>query len=94
MILKRVEPFSLGKILMVLYAAIGIIIGVIAALAGMAGLAFGGGGGAAETVFMGLFMVILFPVFYGILGGLGGLLVAFLYNLVAQFIGGLEITLE
>jgi hypothetical protein len=39
-------------------------------------------------------MVILFPVFYGILGGLGGLLVAFLYNLVAQFIGGLEITLE
>jgi len=94
MILKRVEPLSLGKVLAVLYAVIGGIVGVIMALVGMVALAFGPGEGAAMAVFMGIIWIIFFPVVYGVLGGLGGLLVAFLYNWVAQYIGGLELTLE
>jgi hypothetical protein len=38
--------------------------------------------------------IILFPLFYGILGFIGGLIMAGLYNLLAGFVGGIEVELQ
>ncbi len=38
--------------------------------------------------------MIALPVFYGLIGVIGGLIVGFLFNLVAAMTGGLEIGLE
>jgi hypothetical protein len=37
--------------------------------------------------------IILFPIFYGVMGFLVGALGAFIYNLVSGFVGGLELTM-
>jgi hypothetical protein len=45
-------------------------------------------------VLFGVGFIIFLPIFYGILGFIGGLITAWTYNLVARFAGGLEIELE
>ena len=55
-----------------------------------AGLATGG----AFGVLFGVGSIILFPILYGILGFLGGLITALPYNLIARFVGGIELELE
>jgi hypothetical protein len=41
----------------------------------------------------GVGAIILFPIFYGVMGFLVGALGAFIYNLVSGFVGGLELTM-
>jgi hypothetical protein len=42
-------------------------------------------------VFFGFGSMILFPIFYALLGAVGGLIMAGLYNLVARLTGGIEV---
>lgn len=58
-------------------------------LGGQGGLALGGGG-----VVFGLLFMIGLPIFYGMIGFIGGALGALLYNLFAGFVGGIEIEVE
>lgn len=73
--LKRMGALSCGKILGVLYAGLGLILGGVAALVsvlgGLAGLAADEGGGALFAVFFGVGAVIFLPVFYGVIGFIG-----------------------
>lgn len=97
--IKRIGVLSAGKIGGVLYALLGLILGVffavfylIFAAAGLAsedtmGLAVGGFVGAAASI-------VLLPIFYGVLGFVGGVVSAFLYNVVARFVVGIEIEVE
>ena len=39
-------------------------------------------------------MSVLFPIFYGAMGFIFGVITAAIYNLVAQWIGGLEVEVE
>ena len=41
---------------------------------------------------LGLVFVVLVPVFYTILGFIGGVIAALVYNLIAKLTGGLEFT--
>ena len=45
-------------------------------------------------LFFGVGAVVFLPLMYGVLGGLCALLVAGLYNLMAGWLGGVELTLE
>jgi hypothetical protein len=38
--------------------------------------------------------VIFLPIFYGIIGFVGGLISALLYNLIARLVGGIELEVE
>jgi hypothetical protein len=98
MLIRRIGVMSLAKIQAVLGAGIGLLVGLLFGLFSMLGGGAmmasgqdGSGGGAGMMMGMGLGAVIIFPIFYGICGFLGGLLSAWLFNLAAGFVGGLEI---
>jgi hypothetical protein len=46
-------------------------------------------GGSLHSILNGVFL-LLFPVIYGAVGFIGGVIAAALYNLVAKWTGGLE----
>lgn len=100
MIVRRVDVFSLGKVLGVLYALMGVILGLIFSLISLMGSALGGAlsdTGGPEALFgllFGVGAVIALPIFYGVLGFIFGLLAAFFYNLTAGMVGGLELDVE
>jgi hypothetical protein len=92
-VIKRVDVLSVGKVMGLLYAAMGLIfvpffllISAIQALSGKAGAEFG--------LAMAIVMTIFLPIFYGVLGFIGGVIMAFLYNVIAGRIGGIEIDLS
>jgi hypothetical protein len=85
-----------------LYALLGLIIGAFTALFSLLGAAIGAAGAestegadaALGGVLIGVGSIIFFPLFYGILGFIGGLLSAFLYHLIPGLIRGIKIELE
>ena len=101
MIIKRIGVMSLAKLMAVTYAAIGLIFGGFVALFGLLGggamMAAGAddaGMGSGIMAGMGLLAVIVLPIFYGVLGFIGGALSAFVFNLAAGWIGGLELEVQ
>ena len=96
--IRRVGVWSVAKVMCVLYALIGLIIGLFVALAALLGVLGAAAGnsdlGAAELGFgiggdiVGL---VVLPILYGVAGAIGGLIFALLYNLVTALVGGIKI---
>ena len=100
---KRVGAFSAGKVTGALYALLGLVFGVIFALISLLGIAItslapNSSGSSTAALLSGggvaIASIIFLPVLYGVLGFITGLISAFLYNLVAGFIGGIEVDIE
>ncbi len=98
MILKRVGILSCAKLLAILYGVLGLIFGAIisllAIIGSIAGFASDEAEGAVVGLLFGIGAVVIFPVFYSIMGFIGGALTAGIYNLAARFTGGIELELE
>ncbi len=102
MIIKSVGVLSVGKVMGLLYAALGLIFGGIFSFvallaAGAAAGGPGGPGGPGAGAFMfgfGVGAIIFLPIMYGIIGFIAGLIMAALYNLIASTLGGIEIELS
>jgi len=96
--LKRIGPGSAFKIGLVTYAFLGLILGIIMALfsmvAGSLSSMAGGQGMRAFGFGMGLGAIIIFPIMYGIIGGIASAIGAVIYNLVAGWVGGLEVDIN
>lgn len=96
--IARVAPLSLAKMLGIVYAGIGLLVGaivsVIAVLGFAAGFAQRGAGSPLFGLLFGAGAVVLLPLFYGLLGLLVGAVAGALYNLAARAVGGIEIDLE
>ncbi len=100
--IKRIAPLQTGKMLGVLYACLGLIFLPIFMLAGAAGAfaqhAQGTEGSstapAAAVAGMMFGMGVLMPVIYGVMGFIIGVIGAAIYNLVARWIGGIELEVE
>jgi hypothetical protein len=98
MVVKRVKPLSLAKVAGVLYALMGLLMGGLFSLVGLAG-AMAMPDTPDATVFpaavfgafFGIGAVVFLPIFYGCLGFITSLVGALLYNVVAATIGGVEI---
>jgi len=95
MVIKRFEPLSVGKVAGVLYAALGLIVGAVVSVAALVG------GFSADSAFgpfagglAGVAALVLLPIFYGGLGLIAAIIAAWLYNLAAGFVGGIEIDVQ
>jgi hypothetical protein len=99
--IRRMGVFSCAKIYAVVMAAFGIIIGVIYGLifmvvggAMMAGGARDSGAAGASSLVIGLIMMVVIPIIYGVIGFVAGAIGGVVYNVAAGFVGGLELELE
>jgi hypothetical protein len=92
---RRIGPGSAFKVGAVTYAFMGLLLGVLFALTSMLGGALvpAYGAGLFRMVF-GAGAIVFFPICYGIIGGIGGALGAVIYNLVAGWVGGLEVDIS
>ena len=81
--LTNVSPLKLGITLAVVCGVLSLLVVPFLLLASI----FHGGGIAGV-------LVIFLPVIYAVLGFIGGVIAAFVYNLVAKWTGGIEFTTE
>ncbi|HEV8600055.1 MAG TPA: hypothetical protein VGQ69_11890 [Gemmatimonadales bacterium] len=91
MFIKRIEPVQCAKMAGTLYALLGFIIGLIFSLFALTG---GAAAGLPFGAAFGIGAVILLPLLYGCIGFIMSLIMAAFYNLVAGWVGGLEIQVE
>jgi len=95
MIIKRVGPVSFAKVSGFLYALIGLIVGGILSLVAMAGgFASEAAGAAGLGAVIGVGAVIILPIMYGLMGFVATLIAAWLYNLAAGLVGGVEVDIQ
>lgn len=95
MIIKRFGVGSVAKMYGAMMAAMGLLIGIIIAIASTVGAGFSDD--ASSGVFgmaMGAGALIALPIVYGCMGLVVGALGALFYNLFAGMVGGLKVDLE
>ena len=92
--IRRIDPLSAGKVLGLIQALIGLVVGLFFSMITVFGMAVGGGEAIAVGLITGLGAVLFLPLSYGIMGFLAGVLGAFLYNAVASMAGGIELETE
>lgn len=98
-VLRRLGVMSIGKIYAVLTFFMSLLIAIPYGLifmvfgASLAGTE-GGGAFAAGGIVGGLAIMFLLPIVYAAIGFVGGIIVAAIYNVVAGFVGGIEMELE
>src|SRR5215213_8015104 len=85
MIINRVRPLSVGKIAAFLYAIIGLFVGAVIAVFALFGGLLSGAAAAGNAA------IVIAPLAYGIMGFIGALIMAFIYNVVARVVGGIEV---
>lgn len=94
MVITRINPMSCAKVSGAVYALLGLLVGagvtlVMTTIGSMsqdevpAGAFFGALFGAGA--------IVVLPIFYGVLGFVGGAVGALVYNVVAGFTGGIEL---
>lgn len=94
--LKSVAPLQLGKILAALYGLAALLFIPVFVLVALIGVAAPGSSGKAAmtSLFLGVGMCIAMPVFYAVMGFLIGVIGAWIYNLLAKWIGGIQFEVE
>ncbi len=91
--IKSVGVLSCAKMLGVLYGCMGLLFIPFALIAGLASMATQQANSAIGGAAM-LALGIIAPVIYGAMGFVFGAIGAWIYNLVAKWLGGIEIQLE
>ena len=100
MVIRHVGVWSVARLYGALSAAMGVLIGACFALIGLAGGAAGmtaadaSPGSGAFAMMFGVGAIIFLPIFYGLLGLIGGAIAAALYNLFAGMFGGIHLEVE
>jgi len=93
-IIKSVGVLSVAKIMGALYAVLGLIAIPFFLLAGLVGSMVPNQSGQNPFAGFGIVFALMAPIFYGVLGFIFGAIGAFLYNLLAKWIGGIELHLQ
>jgi len=97
--LKRIEPASAMKIGAIIYAFLGLFIGIVMACFSLVAgslTRIGGNpiGMGAFGVGVGFGSIIVAPIVYAIIGAIGAGIAAVVYNLAAGWMGGLEVDIS
>ena len=93
--LKRLKVWPMSRIYAVLMAIMGFILGIFYFILGRVSSSLGISSQETELfIKFGAAAIIILPIIYGLLGLVLGALSAFLYNLVARWVGGIEIQFD
>jgi hypothetical protein len=101
-IIARVSPSSAFKIGLALYAFLGLLVGALVAIFSVTagsivshlGQNAPPGLSGAVGVAGGVGAIIIMPILYGMIGGIAFAIGALIYNLVAGWVGGLEVDIR
>jgi hypothetical protein len=89
--IQRISPKSLARLLGLMYAVFGFIAGLIMMLVALVSQ-------ASEPGVIGIVFGVAAPIFltllYGIMGWVGGYVAAWVYNLLAKRVGGIQLEIE
>jgi len=89
--IKKIDVLSLAKIIGLIYAFFGLLIGMIFSLMSLLGLEPDPSGPASS---FGVAAIIMFPLVYALAGFLSGILTALFYNLSTKWVGGLKMEMK
>jgi len=96
--LKSIGVMSCGKLMGAMYAMLGLIAGAIMALVSLAGAAaqpqMQNGADPMMMFGAGIGALIFLPVLYGVMGFIGGITGSLLYNIIAGYVGGIELNFQ
>jgi hypothetical protein len=93
--IKSVGVLSVAKIMGAIHAVLGLLVLPFALLVGMlASMAPHQNGQNPFGPFMGIAFAVMAPIFYGIAGFIFGAIGVFLYNIMANRLGGIEVRTE
>jgi hypothetical protein len=90
--IKRISPLSAATLAGLMYAIIGLVLGLL--FTAFSGFLKGPAGTAPPGPFFGPAAIILLPLFYGVIGFVFTWIGAWLYNLLAGKVGGIQIEIE
>jgi len=93
-ILTRIGPVSAFKVGLVSYALLGFVAGLLCSLLALTGSSLAPNVHMPFAPAWGLFALVLCPIVYGIVGGIAALIGAFIYNVAAEWIGGVQIEIR
>ena len=91
--IKKLDILSVAKIYAIIGAIIGFVIGIITAIVVISGggiFMMGLGTMSGLAIAIGVLSIIIMPIIYGIIGFLVGLIFSWLYNVIAERIGGIK----
>ena len=96
--LRSIGAASCAKVFAVLYGILGLVIGAGFSLFFMIGAFIGSQALPSEMsakgglgILLGIGGLIFFPICYAVIGAIGGLIMSALYNVVAKYVGGVEV---
>jgi len=96
--IKKIEVLSLAKIIALVWGFLGLILGIgVGMFSFILGNILGGapmGMFVWRSAWLGIGGFIFMPLLLGIIGFIIGLLVAWFYNLLAWWVGGIRVELE
>jgi len=90
---KSVGVLSVARIMGLIYGCLGLLFTPLFLLIGLLGSV----AGRQKTPFAGIVGVVIaifMPVFYGLMGFVGGAIASLLYNAFAKWVGGFQLELE
>lgn len=92
-VVKKIGVLSIAKLQAIIMALVGLAVGIFYAIFAKAIAAAGTAETTVAPIQFGWIGIIIFPIFYGVLGFLTGAVGAWVYNLLAKWIGGVELEL-
>ena len=98
--LKRIAPLQAGKMLAALYGLLSLVFVpfmlAFMAFGSLAARSQGAGNVPAIPLMLGMGVgaIIMLPLFYALMGFVFGILSAWVYNLLAKWLGGFELDFE
>lgn len=95
--ITKIAPLQLGKIAGAVYALMSLIFIPVVVIIAVIAVFFDRSEGApspAITIVFALGAMVVAPIFYGAMGFISGVVVAWGYNLIAKWIGGIQIELS
>jgi hypothetical protein len=91
--IKSIGVMSVAKIMGAVYAILGLLFAPLFLIAGLAGSLAGQHANPFGAI-GGVIMAVFMPICYGVLGFVFGAIGAFLYNLMAKWIGGIQLEIQ